>query len=329
MIYRNETIMINIVIFISMKLELITSMSQIEKERSEIIDKCQKTFQDEKPRKLIMYNLSTKEINDFYILLRKINKMNSTLIKHIRNIRHAFKYCNFCIYSLPSFAAYIQVVTKIRKNFENHHVCGYEFFKFCEFFYYALFHIMKYRNILLVDFFQFSNEKILPVLKKINTIINFYKSLRFQYWLNTKFRKKNNNRQAINSLSYSLSNLCFRILGKDNEKAFYERIKKKYSIDELPLLYVNVFVRFFLIFYEKLPEIISDFNAQKYPISHIFADILFHNGNLTTIIINMRINFNDFLESHHLYIERELLSQNIIPPVGDVMNKHAFVLNLC
>lgn len=319
-----RSIMLTIILILA-KLEFLAGMLQNEQEESEIVHNQQNNSQLEKPIRLIKYSPNMKVVNDFFDSLNIISGMADTLIQHIQNLRHAHEYSSFCIHSLPSFAEHIQVITKLRKTSENDHVFKYEFIKFCELFYHTLFYIMKHRKEFLIDFLPFLQKKILPHIKSIKKIINYYKSSKFLYWLNAKFQ--NEKRQNDADHRHSLSNFCFKLLKIDNEELFYEQIDKNYSTDELPVLCTNIFLRIFLLNPHKY-KMYSEFSAEKYPVSRVFVNFLFYDCNLTIMTTGVRTILREFTMNNHIFLERQLVLQNIIPSVVDVINRHSLNFNL-
>lgn len=282
-------------------------------------------FNNENEPRLEKFKLNKNEIQQFRDSLDRMTKINNNMMEHIKNLKYAKEQNNFCKYSLPSLAEYINKIAISRKNAENKTVGEYEFLKFCELYYRTLFHIIKYNEIPYSDFFELSLNQILPFLNQIKYELNRHKFCNFNYLLVSKVNvTKKNDEDRRKSLLY------FVIKFLENQKIIFsnDQINLNHNIDELISLSANIFSRFFLCRCSNSEKFYMKFKQQKYTLSAQFVHFLFASGIFAAISYDGRLIIRRFLREKNNNLEALFLEQRIIPPLSDVINRHSAIFGL-
>lgn len=273
-----------------------------------------------------VFELNKKETDEHLSSLERMIEMNNNVMKHIKNLDFACDH-DFCRYSLPILADFINDVTKLRKNAKNQSVCEYEFLKFCEFYYQTLFFIMKRDRNIQLNFFRFSNECIYPLLNQLIDIL--YRS-KLKYFHKTKtWRFSNIRKMSDQERRHSLIHFLITFLEHQNITISTNEIDPSHSTDNLIFLCINIFSRFSLCNQGFKSNFILKFQNQKYLLSKQFINHLFTNGQVAGLSFECRIKLRSFIRYNTFSdLEEIFLERGMICPVFDVINRYSITFNL-
>lgn len=282
---------------------------------------------DEQPQiKFKPLRLNRKEFKEYRYSLNDILKINNNLMKHIENLQSAETFDDFPMYSLPSFLEVVNDISELRRNSKNHYVGEYEFIKFVEFYYYALFCIMKYEKRLLIDFYHLSKNSIVPILKELEKNVNSNQYNRMFDVLEDHI--SNHQKISAEIRHESLINFCLKFLEIQKVKIPENLIIHNFSMQDLLLRCLSLFIRFDLCYLKQRENFYERFSPLKNLISFQFQDFLFDNVLIVENTLQARIQLRKFLLNNNLNLERNLLDQNIIPPIFESVNENCEIFDL-
>lgn len=308
------------------KCELVTAFSCFKSHEYEPITYYNHFHLNECQTKKKTFRLKTNEIKIFYSCLDRMGRMNNRLIKHIFNFESRKNNDDFNITSITSLEKFLEIISETRRNLEDSLVCEYEYIKFCELYYLTLHYIMKYEENLLIDFFQFSKNSILPILKELQWDINSNKIFRIPDLIveNCNYIKKMSDEGRRDSLVTFL----IQFLRNNNQILSLDRIDENYTVDDLISLCFNVFTAIYMRNRRVHDEFFKNFKRQQYNISFIFSDYLFTNGRLKGLSYDGRVQLKRFLNENYLDLETQFIQQNLIPPSSDKIIERVLSLEL-
>lgn len=264
------------------------------------------------------FKMNKKEMQKFYNSLKRMIKISRNMIVHIENLEFA-RNNDFCKYSLPVLAELIHIITKSRKNAENEFICEYELYKLCELYYHSLFYIMKQNETIQFNFFQFSTEKILPLLDDILEKLDEYKFYVSYYLYSKNFFQIQNTKDE--QRCHSLKKFLVLFLENKNVGISIDQIDENYGVDDLICICINIFSRFCICNRRCEKDFCREFALQEYPISKFFIHSLFANGILTGFTLQGRFEIAKFSRDMNcIHFENYLVERHMIPPIFDVLN---------
>lgn len=314
-----------VVFVVLVKYKIVMAMCSSKNIKSELFLEDDNVISSEEETELLKFTFSKEEINGFYISLNICKEMSISLIKHIENLQTVCNNGDGGTSVLASIRKCSRKVAKIRKSFEDHLVCQYELVKFYELFFRVLYYIMKYKENLKVNFFQFSVNTIMPILKKLKLRLNFYQTYRcFDLTIEKLHNQEINEKERCQSLLKLLS----KFFEYHNIIVSDIRIYENYTSREILSLCYNIFARFYLCNSNMILDFYKNFILRKYSLLDqllIFACI---DGFVTKSAHEVRFELKRFLISNHLDLDAKFSEKGLIPPISDVINKHSFTLGL-
>lgn len=276
-------------------------------------------------KKLKLFRFNKHQTEQVYGSFIQSRNVIQQLIQYIQTLQFSIDDHDFCKHSLPSFVDYIVKFSEMKKESVNKPVFEYEIIKFCELYYQTLLYLMKNEKILLKKFLYFSKNTILPILEQILTELNSSKiSWKFYSWMETlRICKANDDNRCETLLDFLLSFLASQgIMISD------ARMYKYNTVNDLIALCVNIFVRFHLFCRKDPTAFYEMFTSQKYPISELFIDFLFLNGNFTGYIYRARTELRKFFNENKLDLEMKFVDQKVISAVFDRINRDASIFSI-
>lgn len=286
-------------------------------------------FKTDEQRPLTKYSLNKEEINDFYLSLDRLCTVNFGMLRNMLRLQYRVIISDSYMDHMPSTSVFVNIIrnlTYVRENAECDRVCEYEFIKFYELYYHSIWYIKSYYPHLLFDFIKSSTTSIFPILSELQFSMKYYKCFKYIYLLIAKFQsaEERSDERRRSTLIYFLSEFIEKYFNETPNKL----IDSNRSTKELNSLCSNIFVKFYLTVPLMPSKIKPNFQARKYPISKSYEDFLFYEGNIADLIYSARIELKKYLDAHNITVEKQLLSEKLIPPLFDRLNEHASSLNL-